>query len=72
MHLPLQTISPVFLSHSPVARQVAVIMPSGNSLSSHWKVTCVPGIAGTECSLIVPFHGGDSETMQFIESGGTV
>ncbi len=62
----LQTISPGFLSHSPVARQVAVIIPSGNSPSLHWKVTCVPGIAGTELSLIVLFCGEDSWTVQFI------
>ncbi len=62
----LQMISPGFLSHSPVAKQMAVIIPSGKSSSSHWKVTCVPGIAGTEWSLMVPFHGGDSGTVQFI------
>ncbi len=47
-------------------------MPSGDSPSSHWKVTCVPGIAGTECSLMVPFCGGGNEAVQFIGSGGAV
>ena len=44
----LQTMSPGILSHSPLGRQVAVIIPLGNSPSSHWKVTRVPGTAGTE------------------------
>ncbi len=61
----------MFVSHFPVARQVAVIIPSGNSPSSHWKTTRVPGIAGTECSLMVPFRGGGSEAVQFI-GGETV
>ncbi len=66
----LQTISSGFLSHSPVARQVAVNIPSANSPSSHLKVNCVPGIAGTECSLMLPFLGGCSGAVQFI--GGAV
>ncbi len=41
-------------------------MPSGNNPSSHWKVTCVPGIAGAERLLMVPFRGGDSEVVQLI------
>ena len=42
-------------------------MPSGNSPLSHLKVTCVPGIAGTEGSLMmVPFCGRDSAAVQFI------
>ena len=73
VYLPLQTIFSVFLPHSPVARQVAVIMPSRNSPSSHLKATCVPGIAGTECSpMMVPFHGGGSGAVQLIGSGGAV
>ncbi len=44
----LHTISSGFLSHSPVTRQVAVNIPPGNSSCLQWKVTCVPGIAGTE------------------------
>ena len=62
----LQTISPGLLFHFPVARQVVVIIPSGKSSSSHWKVTWVPGIAGTKWLLIVPFCGGDSGAVQFI------
>ncbi len=66
----LHMISPGFLSQSPVARQVAVIIPSGNSPSSHLKVTCVLGRAGTEWLLMVPFCGGDSEVVQFIGGAG--
>ncbi len=65
-------ISPGLLSHSPVARQVTVIFPSGNSPLSHWKVTCVPGIAGTEGSLMVPFCGEGSGAVQFIGEAGEI
>ena len=60
-------ISPGLLSHSPVARQVAVIIPSGNSPLSHWKVTGVPGRAGNAWSpMMVPFCGGNNGAVQFI------
>ena len=66
----LQIISAGFLSHCPVARQVTVIIPSGNRPASHWKVTAVPGIAGTEWLLMLPLCGGSSWVVQSI--GGAV
>ena len=45
------------LSHSPLSKQMAVRMPSGNSPGSHWKCTLVPTREGSLEKLLLPLAG---------------